>query len=63
MVKVVIEIEFCEQCPHSKTERLHTDDSWDDCRKVYCSELKRDVHSYLDWYDKSTIPDDCPFKD
>ncbi len=55
------EIEFCDQCPHAKVEKVWTPDSWDVVRKVYCNKLERQVYSYLSWYEKAKIPSECPF--
>lgn len=59
-MKALIEIKYCEQCPHSETSRKWTDDSWDDARKVFCKELGEYVHPWLDWHEKSNIPEKCP---
>jgi hypothetical protein len=56
------EIMYCEQCTYSKTERVYTADSFEDVRKVHCDKLNKDVHTYLEWNEKSKIPNECPFR-
>jgi hypothetical protein len=56
------EVHNCDVCPFGLSERVYTSDSWDNVRKINCSKLKREVHSYLDWNDKADVPNDCPFK-
>lgn len=62
MVQIKLDIQNCEQCPHATTSKVYTADSWEDVRKVHCELLNKDVHSYLDWYDKSPVPNECPIK-
>ncbi len=61
-VEVKQMIEDCDSCPFGKAEKAYTADSWDDCRKIFCEKLKINVHSCLDWNEKSYIPKICPFK-
>ncbi|PEV64166.1 hypothetical protein CN434_25495 [Bacillus thuringiensis] len=61
-MQVKIEMENCEQCPFAQVSKVYTRDSWENVRKVHCTKLNKDVHEYLDWYDKSPIPNECPIK-
>jgi len=61
-MEIKINIENCDSCPHATVSRVYTTDSWDNVRKVHCNLLNKDVYTYLDWYDKSPIPDECPAK-
>lgn len=61
-MQIKINIDNCDKCPHASVSKVYTADSFDDVRKIHCGLLKKDVHSYLDWYDKSPIPDECPSK-
>jgi len=60
MIRLDLDITECEKCPKSSTNKVYTSDSWDDIREVFCKELNRNVYSYLDWNEKSTIPKECP---
>jgi len=63
-MKIIMEVNVqnCEQCPYHKSEKVYTADSFENVRKVYCSELKKNIRNYLDWNETATIPDDCPYK-
>lgn len=61
-MEIKLKLETCEECPKHKTSKVYTADSWDDVRKVYCEELCEDVHNYLDWRDKSIVPNKCPLR-
>jgi hypothetical protein len=63
IVKISVDVQDCEQCPHHKSDKVWTPDSFEDVRKVHCSILKKDVHTYLDWNETATIPDECPYQD
>lgn len=56
-----IELKSCDQCPYAKVSKVYTEDSWDDVRKIRCSQLGKDVYSYLHWHDKAPVPHECPF--
>lgn len=62
-MKITIEknIFNCDNCPYAEISKVYTPDSWDDIRKIYCSQLKEIVYSYLDWNGKSPIPAKCPY--
>jgi hypothetical protein len=60
MTEIKVEINNCDQCPHSKVSRVYTPDSFETVRKIHCNALDETVYSYLDWYDKSPIPARCP---
>lgn len=60
---VIVNVQNCEQCPYHKTEKVYIPDSFKQVRKVYCSDLKKDTHKYLDWNDTSIIPCECRFID
>jgi hypothetical protein len=62
MKKLETIISTCEECAHGTSSKVYTSDSWDDIRKVHCSKLGKDVHSYLDWNEASTIPKECPLE-
>jgi len=55
-------IQDCEQCPHHKSEKVYTADSFENVRKVYCAKLKRNIYNFLDWNETANIPIDCPYK-
>lgn len=59
MSKVII-IESCEQCPHHRVGEVYTPDSFEEIRKIYCKNLNKYTHRYLEWHDESNIPDECP---
>lgn len=60
MPKIYLNINDCEECPHSKSSRVYTSDSFEDVRKVYCEIKEQVVHAYLEWRDDSPVPDNCP---
>lgn len=62
-INVSVKVSQCDFCPHAKVRKVYTGDSWDDTRAIKCIQLNKDVYSYLDWYDKSPVPDECPFKE
>lgn len=54
-------IKTCEKCPHLKTERVYTGDSFDHLTDIKCGKQKDRKISCLDWYDKyPKIPEWCP---
>ncbi|EJW13925.1 hypothetical protein OB446_027005 [Paenibacillus alvei] len=61
-IQVPVEVTNCDQCPYAEARKVWTADSWEDVRAIKCKQLGRDVYEYLDWYDKSPVPDECPFK-
>lgn len=61
-MNIKIDIENCDQCPHAVVTKVYTADSWENVRKIHCTQLGQDVHHYLDWYDKSPVPEKCPAK-
>jgi NMD protein affecting ribosome stability and mRNA decay len=61
-VKIIVDVQDCEQCPYHNSDKVWTADSFENVRKVYCSKLKKDVYSYLDWHETAIIPEDCEFK-
>lgn len=61
-MKIAVEVENCNKCPHAQVSKVYTSDSFDEVRKIKCGLLNKDVHRYLDWYDKSPIPNECPAK-
>lgn len=40
-VTISVDVQDCEQCPHHKSEKVYTEDSFENVRKVYCSKLKK----------------------
>ena len=61
-MEIKINIDQCDNCPHANVYKVYTTDSWDNVRAIECRLLKEDVHKYLDWYDKSPVPENCPAK-
>lgn len=61
-MQIKMEIETCEQCPKHSSAYVYTGDSWDNVREIKCKETGKIVHGYLDWYDKSFVPKDCPLR-
>ncbi|QPK89822.1 hypothetical protein IEN91_05130 [Bacillus velezensis] len=61
-MEIKINIESCDKCPHATVSKVYTADSFEDVRKIYCKLLKKDVYEYLEWRDKSPIPEKCPAK-
>lgn len=62
---VKLKIESCIDCPHCKTERDWTEDSFETCERWDCAfnglNKKKNIRRYVDWYDHSKfIPDWCP---
>ncbi|PFA76866.1 hypothetical protein [Bacillus cereus] len=62
MAQIKMDIQECEQCPHSQASRVYTADSFETVRNIHCNLLKKDVHKYLDWNEKSPVPNECPAK-
>jgi hypothetical protein len=60
--QIELEINNCEQCPFYVTNKVYTEDSFDDARKVFCNKLEKNVHSYLDWNEIAQIPKECPLR-
>lgn len=52
----------CEECPNAEVSRVYTADSFENCRKIYCKKLNKDIHKCLDWNEDSKIPNDCPLE-
>lgn len=61
-IQVAVEVTCCDKCPHALVRKVYTEDSWDNVRAIKCKVLNKDIYEYLDWYDKSPVPDECPFK-
>jgi hypothetical protein len=64
----IIEIKNCKQCPHHRTGRDYTEDSFEFVSKWVCAHddgPKEPVRRYVDWNDKvkEFIPDECPLQD
>jgi hypothetical protein len=57
-----IDIDNCECCIYHKSYKVYTSDSFENVRKVHCTKLNKDVHSYLDWHEDAKIPKECPFR-
>ena len=62
MSKIII-IKECDECPHHRRCEVFTPDSFEDVRRIYCKKLNKHTHRYLEWNDKSIIPDECPLDD
>lgn len=60
-IKIPVEVNNCDQCPMARVRKVYTSDSWDDVRAINCTQLGKDVYEYLDWYDKSPVPEECPY--
>lgn len=60
-VTISVDVQDYEQCPHHKSEKVYTADSFENVKKVCCSKLKKNIHSYLNWNETATIPNDCPY--
>lgn len=60
-IQVPVEVTNCDKCPYAEVRKVWTSDSWDDVRAIKCKKLGEDVYGYLDWYDKSPVPEKCPF--
>lgn len=39
MTKIMMEIKDCEDCPHCRTERFYTEDSWEHAENYYCRKI------------------------
>ena len=55
------EIQNCDDCPYADIHKSLYSDSFDNVRSIYCNKLNIRIYNYLDWYDKSPIPNVCPF--
>lgn len=67
--EVTIKIKSCTECPHFKSERDYTADSFEMCFRWICThhsnvtgpDNKKDIRRYVKWSDnKNFIPDWCP---
>lgn len=58
---IKLEVTQCEDCKFHQSRKVYTADSFENVRAIHCTQLGQDVHSYLDWNEKSTIPKNCPF--
>ena len=64
MTKIVIDIKDCSKCPFHETTPYRTADSWERADNWFCShggDMKK-VAGYVEWNDKTPIPDWCPIK-
>lgn len=60
---VNLRISSCTECPHFRSERDYTADSFEYCFRWICNYGKepKDIRRYVDWSDtKKHIPDWCP---
>ena len=66
MVKIVIEIKNCKQCPFFKEERYYSPDSFEaPAFNWYCMKSGgRKISGYVEWYeeDEVPVPDWCEIK-
>ena len=62
MTQIEIEIENCSECPHCKTERIYTGDSFDMLFKWTCLKANKVINGCVDTWDKIEIPDWCTCK-
>ena len=66
MNEVFLKIESCTQCPHCKTARDYTSDSFEYCERWDCIEESvkdKNIRRYVDWNDHTKfIPNWCPLK-
>lgn len=65
MVKIVLEIKSCKDCPHFKQERMYTEDSFEYVYNWFCKkENGKEIESYVEWHEenKIKIPEWCPAK-
>lgn len=60
-MKIEIEIKTCEECPFHRALKVYTGDTFEDVREIQCRKLHNKVVHTLDWNEKSTVPDCCPF--
>jgi hypothetical protein len=57
----VLQIDNCKNCPHVRTERDYTSDSWEIVEKFTCCKAEKVIERYVDWYQKVVaVPDWCP---
>ncbi len=52
MTSVFLEIKSCRECPHRKTRRFYTADSWEHVTDWYCTKIDRPMGASTD-----TMPD------
>ena len=60
---VSLKIDNCTECPHCRTERDFSEDSFETLERWDCkfTGTKKNIRRYVDWYDKDKfIPNWCP---
>lgn len=56
-----IKISSCDNCPHHKTAKVYTPDSFENVWSVSCTKTWSICAGYKeDWDKPTTIPDNCP---
>jgi len=65
-MKIKIEIESCQDCPHFESKRHWTSDSFEHAYDWFCKELNsKEIAGYVEWHEVKgiKIPEWCPAKD
>lgn len=60
--EIKIKIKDCSECPFWKSERVYTADSFEMPFKWTCKKAKRQIAGFVEWHDKTPIPEWCPCK-
>ena len=62
-MKIIIEINDCQQCPFCESKRIYTKDNWEEGYELTCSKSENKIIAgFKEWNDKNFIPDWCPQK-
>jgi hypothetical protein len=63
MKEVSLKIQCCNRCPHFKSERYYTEDSWEYVIEWKCGNMRERHIYYMEAFDKEPeIPDWCPLE-
>ena len=70
MTKIILDIKDCSSCPFHTTSPYPTSDSFERPEYWWChhndalreGEGRREVAGYVEWHDKTPIPNWCPVK-
>jgi hypothetical protein len=62
MVKILLDIKNCSECPFVRMKKVYTSDSWENVEEWSCSKTDdfKVITSYHEWNDKEKVPDWCP---
>jgi hypothetical protein len=60
MAEIVLKIKHCTECPHHKSEREYTGDSWETVFKIYCKKNKGKFIGYEETFENVDVPKWCP---